>query len=332
MERTIAKARVYPRRAAGGHCDHRRARGPAAAGHSGGPRSSPSQLVPEQHEADRPGDCTTTRAPRGTSRWRRRRRGCRRDGEDRRGEQPCCTADDRTNGDGYSWLVQILPFMEQNTLYKRIYNAPGHAAGRPNKLLAGPFNPDGQPWTRRRRPRRRDAGLAARRSRRSSARASRAPTSRRMSVGRHSRMAAGNYVALAATHYNLDGGGTGDRTPADADSATDGVAVRQQAERGDVQAVGRQRRAFRSGSTRRADRPATDLTNYTKVRGVTQAGIQNGDGTSNTVWFTESRDENWTGWVSGYTSYVVGADPNGPGHRRFRRSTRPRHDDDPRRA
>ena len=28
------------------------------------------------------------------------------------------------------------------------------------------------------------------------------------------------------------------------------------------------------------------------------------------MWFTESRDENFTGWVSGYTAYVVGADPD----------------------
>src|SRR5262245_16253159 len=43
-----------------------------------------------------------------------------------------------TNGDGYSWLVQILPFMENNTLYQQIYNAP--VTNIPNKLLAGPVH------------------------------------------------------------------------------------------------------------------------------------------------------------------------------------------------
>ena len=42
-----------------------------------------------------------------------------------------------TRGDGYSWLVQILPFMEQTTLYNQIANFTVIAA-TPNKLLAGP--------------------------------------------------------------------------------------------------------------------------------------------------------------------------------------------------
>jgi hypothetical protein len=56
----------------------------------------------------------------------------------------------------------------------------------------------------------------------------------------------------------------------------------------------------------------SETTPFTKVRGATHAALSR-DGTSNTVMFAESREEDWTSWVSGFASYVVAADPGGPG-------------------
>jgi hypothetical protein len=53
---------------------------------------------------------------------------------------------------------------------------------------------------------------------------------------------------------------------------------------------------------------ASDGKVFTKVTGVTQAGIQR-DGTSNTIMFAESREEVYTSWISGLASYVVAFNP-----------------------
>jgi hypothetical protein len=57
---------------------------------------------------------------------------------------------------------------------------------------------------------------------------------------------------------------------------------------------------------------ATAGSDYTKVKGATHAALSR-DGTSNTIMFAESREEDFTSWVSGFASYVVAADPQGPG-------------------
>jgi hypothetical protein len=50
------------------------------------------------------------------------------------------------------------------------------------------------------------------------------------------------------------------------------------------------------------------------VKGATHAGLSR-DGTSNTIMFSESREEDYSSWVSGSCSYVVAADPDGPGNK-----------------
>jgi prepilin-type N-terminal cleavage/methylation domain-containing protein len=214
-------------------------------------------------------------------------------------------------GDGYSWMVQILPFMEQQTLYNQIANAPVPApAGPANKLLAGPVITGSTHLMI-------GAGTTAIPVIRQQMETFKCPSfpgadESKIRVGGQA-MAAGNYVALASTHYNLDGGGTGVNMAVEATPADSLTSVSLY----DSHPGGRWKQIAGNGvlafwQVAGAMPPATtDTTNFTRVRGTTQAAIR--DGTSGTVWFTESRDENYTGWVSGYVAFVVGADPNGPG-------------------
>jgi hypothetical protein len=130
----------------------------------------------------------------------------------------------------------------------------------------------------------------------------------------NTRMAVGNYVALSSTHFNLDGlGPNNGRDAGGVDNATGEVTLYDSRPSAAAwkQLAGNGCIPFWQPTSPAA--ATANATLFTQVRGVTQAAIQNGDGTSNTVWFTESREENWTGWISGYASFVVGADPNGPG-------------------
>jgi prepilin-type N-terminal cleavage/methylation domain-containing protein len=219
-----------------------------------------------------------------------------------------------TNGDGYSWLVQILPFMEQTAIYNQIYNCP--IGTTPSKLLGGPV-----------------VGTTALRV---GGAAAPAPFLISMQVETFkcpsfpgadeskltvatAKPAVGNYVALAATHYNLDGAGTGVNMATDGTESSLAAATLYDSRPGGrfKQIAGNGIIAFwqipGTQATTATGATATDAanTNFTKVRGTSQASIR--DGTSSTIWFTESREESYTSWMSGYCSYVVGADPNGPG-------------------
>jgi prepilin-type N-terminal cleavage/methylation domain-containing protein len=213
------------------------------------------------------------------------------------GNQRVAAAPAPADGDGYSWLVQILPFMEQQPMYTQIATAPHQPTGGvPNKLLAGPCVTNNTPI--------KIGGTGA------SIFTLQVETFKCPSypgaddakgkIGANT-MAVGNYVALAATHYNRDG-----QTPAGADVANEDSLF-------ESKPGGKLKQIGGNGALSFWQRvaPADTTTNFTTLRGNSQASIR--DGTSGTAWFTESRDENWSSWVSGYASYVVGADPAGPG-------------------
>ena len=222
------------------------------------------------------------------------------------------------HGDGYSWLVQILPFMEQQAMYNQISQVI--VDGAPNKLLAGPVTPANTPL--------KVGGTTGANLISLPIETFKCPSFPGADESKGyagttaaNKYAVGNYVALASSHYNLDGAGAGanlaTETPADAAAnltlfdSHPGGRFKQTAGNGVIsfwQLPG-------TVPTPIAPTAAQDSgnTNYTKIRGTTQASIR--DGTSGTVWFTESRDENWSAWMSGYASYVVGADPNGPGNK-----------------
>jgi prepilin-type N-terminal cleavage/methylation domain-containing protein len=206
------------------------------------------------------------------------------------------------DGDGYSWLVQVLPYMEQQPLYNRIRDA-AITGGVQAKFMAGPFSPviDVNPSAA--------ATAADKYAHTIQVEAFKCPsfpgadTAKVLKVGNNG-AAVGNYVAIASTHYNNEGGTPGGKdtgagsTPSLFDGQTSASARKQLCGNGAI--------PFWNRTT------ANDTTPFTKVRGATHAGLSR-DGTSNTIMFTESRDENFTGWISGLASYVVAADPGWPG-------------------
>ena len=209
-----------------------------------------------------------------------------------------------TDGDGWSWLVLILPYMEQQPLYNQMRDAGiTFPSGQANKFMAGPLNPVIQL----------NNNASLKYAHEQQVEAFKCPsfpgadTAKQVKVGTPAAAAAvGNYVAVVSTHYNNDGTAPGAK---DAGATTTGSTLF------DSQTSGTARKQLGgNGALPFWNRTAaTDTTsNYTKVRGATHAGLSR-DGTSNTIMFAESRDENYTSWVSGLCSYVVAADPDGPG-------------------
>jgi prepilin-type N-terminal cleavage/methylation domain-containing protein len=203
-----------------------------------------------------------------------------------------------SDGDGWSWLVQLLPYMEQQPLFNQMRDAGVTFGGQANKFLAGPLSPAIQL----------NNNATLKFAHEQQVEAFRCPsfpgadTAKQVTAGGQ-RAAVGNYVAVVSTHYNADGQGAAADTGAVSnsvyDSQTSATARKQLGGNGAVPFWNR----TTSGDT---------ITNYTKVRGATHAGLSR-DGTSNTIMFAESREENYTSWVSGLCSYVVAADPGGPG-------------------
>lgn len=215
------------------------------------------------------------------------------------------TSPTTTSGDGYSWLVQILPNMEQVALFNLISNAVGTGKTTPCKLLYGPFSPEIAigPTTG-------TGALPNPYSYQQQIDVMKCPSfpggdqSKFNFVGTR-KAAVGNYVCIPSTHYNGDGNTPGGKdTGAQAGSLFDSYA-----------AANRPKQLAGNGAIPFWQQTVANTTpqNYTKVKGVTHAGIS--DGTSNTIFFTESREETYTSWMSGLTSYVVAADPDGPGNK-----------------
>jgi prepilin-type N-terminal cleavage/methylation domain-containing protein len=213
-------------------------------------------------------------------------------------------------GDGWSWCVQILPYMEQQTLYNRFRDAvnpvPG---GQANKFLAGPINPIIHFHTAVNATAANQVAIAQ------PLEAFRCPSfpgadeskGVYVTTPAGTKAAVGNYVAVVSTHYNQDGAGTGKDTGGTvANTVFDSMAAANRPKQlGGNGAIPFWNRTAGTGAT------ATPA-DYTKVKGATHAALSR-DGTSNTIMFSESREEDWTSWVSGLSSYVVAADPDGPG-------------------
>ncbi len=204
-----------------------------------------------------------------------------------------------TDGDGWSWCVQILPYMEQPALYNRFRDAViGTTAV---KFLAGPVNPQIVVGT---------APIAN--AIQQQLDAFKCPSFPGADESKQTfngvKAAVGNYVAVSSTHFNGDGGGTGANSGLDPgatstsmtlyDSQSSATKFKQLAGNGAIP-------FFNRTST-------TDFKPFSQVKGATHAGLSR-DGTSNTIMFAESREEDFTSWVSGLASYVVAADPQGPG-------------------
>ena len=125
------------------------------------------------------------------------------------------------------------------------------------------------------------------------------------------KIAVGNYVAIPSTHYNVDGTGTGidSGSPPSGtlfDSQTSNTALKQLAGNGVI--VFAQNTSTDVAAAN--GMPGNAVSIYEVQRRptpVNQAAIR--DGTSNTVMFTESKEESYASWISGLSSYVVAVDP-----------------------
>jgi len=201
-------------------------------------------------------------------------------------------------GDGYSWLFIILPELENKNLYDRCRELPAY-----NKLLTGPFSPD----TTARLIAANQPGADKPWAWQQQVEAFQCPSfpgadeSKFSKFGGSTKAAVGNYVAMPSTHYNTDGQGTG------ADNQTTGTLHDSFTGSRPKQRAGNGVLTFwqKTGTT--------DTTQWNDIRGTTFAAIR--DGTSNTIAFSESREETFTGWMSQLASYVVAADPEGPGNK-----------------
>ncbi|TWT96005.1 hypothetical protein Pla108_30850 [Botrimarina colliarenosi] len=196
------------------------------------------------------------------------------------------------NLDSFSWIVQVLPFIEENTLYDKIADASNNLRGdafvtantAPNYTLTG--------------------GTTARVAKTNpyfwevQLDAVKCPsfdgddTAGQAGPG-SSEMASGNYVAIPSTHYDVQGGSLGSSLATSSPAAPGGDDCRTGAY------CGNGILSF----------PGIVNNQFTR-KGRNFAAMR--DGTAKTVVFTESREQNFSAWYSAAASYVVGIWPNRP--------------------
>ncbi len=218
--------------------------------------------------------------------------------------------------DHYSWLFQILPQLENGTLFDLTKNSQLEAGGPSGpgsaNLWNGPFVPRVvvNPVLSGNDPKRfafgteLDIFLCP---------SYPGDTSTKDAIYGNQRAAVGNYVCVPATHYNADG-----------DSANNG-----QQPVGAIGLYGTTASRVGNGVITFAQLPVGATTDAAGNPLVSifqrQAGVRRGrpkgvdfngipDGTASTIMFTESREERFASWISGYSMYVVAADPDGPGN------------------
>jgi len=206
------------------------------------------------------------------------------------------------DGDGYSWLVQILPFMEENVIYDKLKQQSGTVrqgnlrdAAFAKGVNGGTQNPGTVPSATNPYifatkiggmvcpsfPGEEDVPVANFGSNWS---ANEAPA----------KVGSGNYVALVSTAY---------RTNTAAEGVESGLPTSTGAQGGSTKHCGNSTYCGNGG----LPFPGTTAGTVQK-RGL---GFQSlSDGTSKVALITESREEVNTSWYSGLTSYVVGKWPS----------------------
>ncbi len=192
------------------------------------------------------------------------------------------------NGDGYSWIVQILSFMEEEPLFQKLkqgsQNLQRDAFSQDNRQDPGNAN---SPYIW-------EAQIEVLRcpsypGDETTDGYGNAPTS----TGNNAGVATGTYIAMAGTHYANDGGSANNQgvSPNARFVATDNCTSTSFCGNGMLTFPG-----VTGGRTQR------------RGRGM-QAMI---DGTSKTVIIAESREEEFTSWYGGFATYGVGYWPQAP--------------------
>jgi prepilin-type N-terminal cleavage/methylation domain-containing protein len=204
-------------------------------------------------------------------------------------------------GDGYSWVVQILPFMEEDTLYGNCVKVV--VTNRPNgKLLDQAFSTvsDKNPKQIQDQPAsgtnlgvyQTTLPMMLCPSNPGDDKVTNFFTSKPGSAPWTGTVAAGNYVALSATHY--------------ASTADTDLENRQRGSASNVNDLCDGKGPVLCGN---GGLPFPSRIDTTNPRQVTRTGrniAEFRDGTSKTLVVSESLESDRTSWYSGFTSYVVG--------------------------
>jgi prepilin-type N-terminal cleavage/methylation domain-containing protein len=186
-------------------------------------------------------------------------------------------------GDGYSWIVQILPYIEELTLYNKLTQAVGNKTGKLRDAAFNPLNvvnPGGSGAGTDVNPYAWQAQLEV-------LQCPSFPGESEITAGSVNG-AAGNYVALPSTHYLGNGlatgsPGSGGNSPcSNVSHCGNGILVFPG--------------LMGSGAN-------------SKVTNKGHAFRNMSDGTSKTVVFTESKDDVTSNWYSGNAAYTVGVIP-----------------------
>jgi hypothetical protein len=216
----------------------------------------------------------------------------------------------QTDGDGWSWCVLILHYMEQPALYNRFRDAIPNGQTVAGKFLAGPIGNTG--YVNLAGPTVTTAKDMAVATPLETFRCPSFPgadeSKQNFIATPATKAAVGNYVAVSSTHFNADGGGTG------ANAAKDNNGSATTSLYDSIAGAGKVKQLAGNGAIpfwSRTVPAATVGSDYTKVKGATHAALSR-DGTSNTIMFAESREEDYSSWVSGFAASVVAADPQGP--------------------
>ena len=242
-----------------------------------------------------------------------------------------------SGNDHYSWLFQILPEMEAVNLYNRTRDASlptgvtvptaGTVTGS-GRLRAGPFGKTSATGAASDANCVNITGLTTTTqlnyAHQQQIEAFKCPSFpgtnevKNAPYGAITKVAVGNYVCIPSTHYNADGdttardsGTTGtDSSLYDSQTGVTGssTSLKQLAGNGVIPfAQNTSNDSSTSDGTPALGNAVSIFELQRQPTGVTFAGIL--DGTSNTILFTESREESYAAWISGLSMYVVAVDP-----------------------
>ncbi|MEM8946417.1 MAG: DUF1559 domain-containing protein [Planctomycetota bacterium] len=207
-------------------------------------------------------------------------------------------------GDGYSWLFQILPEMENQNLYNLARDST--LINGSERLRRGPFGvatADGivvnETITTATDNKRYLHGQTMEAYVCPSFPGGDETKSNVPTLGQ--RAAIGNYVCIPSTHYNVDGTGTGQ----DTGSTTNGSLFDSVTSSSLKKTAGNGIIVFKQNNSGAG---ATSSARSNVLKGAFGfASIR--DGSSNTLLFTESREETYAAWMSGLSMYVVAVKP-----------------------
>ncbi len=204
-------------------------------------------------------------------------------------------------GDGYSWLFQLLPYMENQVLYDRVKQStmnPANVGSRNLRRFAVNIVVDNT--TGATNPNAHQQQVAA-------FICPSYPGSEETKINfgsgsGASKAAVGNYVAVPSTHYNQEGTASGGAKSAKDQGSGSSDDWLFESRSGSV--AGNGGIPFL--------RPATSNTTTSQRRGVSFASFGSGDGTSNTIMFGESREDRHAAWISGVSAFSVAVWPDSP--------------------